>query len=239
MTSLPSGSIPAASQPRIIGSRSPDRPTPRSDQMSWWFSAAAFTVTVTQPSRSFGSGRSPSSRPISGSSASVCTAVAANMPATLVERMAPAQPRELPEVLVGSDELAPMLNREGGQVGVRHELPRCPGLKAQVPEDVPETATRADDLRMGLRTDRLGIIQCSIRGGCIWIVTPVRDDTDYPAQREIRYRVRLGTGNERVHPGTVLWMLVYLTSMGVDHHVRVDEHHQQQPPENVRCLPGG
>jgi hypothetical protein len=33
-TSLPSGSIPAASQPRIIGSRSAGSPTPRSDHTS-------------------------------------------------------------------------------------------------------------------------------------------------------------------------------------------------------------
>ncbi len=41
--------MPAASQPRIIGSAFSDRPTPRSDHRSWWLSAAALTVTVVQP----------------------------------------------------------------------------------------------------------------------------------------------------------------------------------------------
>ena len=45
ITSLPSASTPAASQPRIIGSRSAGRPTPFSDQRSWWLSAAARTST--------------------------------------------------------------------------------------------------------------------------------------------------------------------------------------------------
>ena len=54
ITSRPSGSTPAASQPKIIGSRSVARPTPRSDQTSWWFSAAAFTSTLTQPSGTAG-----------------------------------------------------------------------------------------------------------------------------------------------------------------------------------------
>jgi len=35
ITSLPSGSTPAASQPRIIGRRSAGRPMPRNDQRSW------------------------------------------------------------------------------------------------------------------------------------------------------------------------------------------------------------
>ena len=68
-TSLPSSSIPAASQPRIIGSDSSRSPTPRSDHRSWWFSEAALTVTVVQPSGTAGSGRSPTTRPASGSSA--------------------------------------------------------------------------------------------------------------------------------------------------------------------------
>ena len=58
-TSLPSSSTPAASQPRIIGSRSAGSPTPRSDQTSWWLSAAARTVTVVQPSGGTGSACSP------------------------------------------------------------------------------------------------------------------------------------------------------------------------------------
>ena len=68
-TSLPSSSYPAASQPRIIGSCSWRRPTPRSDQMSWWLSDAALTVTVVHPSGTSGSGRSPTTSPLSGSSA--------------------------------------------------------------------------------------------------------------------------------------------------------------------------
>ncbi len=50
-TSLPSSSTPAASQPRIIGSRSAVMPTPRSDHTSWWLSEVALTVTVVQPLR--------------------------------------------------------------------------------------------------------------------------------------------------------------------------------------------
>ncbi len=65
-TSLPSSSSPAASQPRIIGSASSRRPTPRNDQTSWWLSEAALTVTVVQPSGATGSGRSPTTSPSRG-----------------------------------------------------------------------------------------------------------------------------------------------------------------------------
>ena len=50
MTSLPSGSTPAASQPRTIGSCSSLMPTPCSVQRSWWLSEVARTRTVVQPS---------------------------------------------------------------------------------------------------------------------------------------------------------------------------------------------
>ena len=55
-------------------------PTPRSDQRSWWFSDDAFTLTVVQPSGTSGSGRSPTTRPASGSSAEKDSAYTANMP---------------------------------------------------------------------------------------------------------------------------------------------------------------
>src|SRR4051794_21145414 len=77
-TSLPSGSVPAASQPRIIGSASSLRPTPRSVHSSWWFSEAALTSTTVQPSVTSGSGCSPSSRPESGASLEKPVAVTAN-----------------------------------------------------------------------------------------------------------------------------------------------------------------
>ena len=69
-TSLPSSSRPAASVPRIIGSCSCLSPTPRSENRSWWFSDAALTVIVVHPSGTSGSGRSPTTRPDSGSSGS-------------------------------------------------------------------------------------------------------------------------------------------------------------------------
>ena len=78
-TSLPSSSRPAASQPRIIGSASCLRPTPRSDQRSWWLRLAALTVTVVHPSGGVGSGRSPTTRPLSGSSELKDSAYTANM----------------------------------------------------------------------------------------------------------------------------------------------------------------
>ena len=43
ITSLPSSSSPAASHPRIIGSRSAGSPTPCSEKTSWWLSDAAST----------------------------------------------------------------------------------------------------------------------------------------------------------------------------------------------------
>ena len=61
-------SIPAASQPRIIGRASSRSPTPRSDHRSWWLREAALTLTVVHPSGASGSGRSPTTRPESGSS---------------------------------------------------------------------------------------------------------------------------------------------------------------------------
>ena len=68
-TSLPSSVVPAPSQPRIIGNCSSLIPTPRSVNTSCMFRLAAFTSTVTQPSPASGSGRSPTSRADSGSSA--------------------------------------------------------------------------------------------------------------------------------------------------------------------------
>ena len=82
-TSLPSSSTPAASQPRIIGSCSSLSPTPRSDHTSWWFSDVALTVTVVHPSGTSGSGRSPSTRPASGSSEEKDSAYTANMHPTV------------------------------------------------------------------------------------------------------------------------------------------------------------
>ena len=83
MTSLPSASIPAASQPRTIGSRSWQMPTPFSVHRSWWLSEAARTETDTQPAVGTGSGRSPTSRPESGSSGLIDAAVTASIRRTL------------------------------------------------------------------------------------------------------------------------------------------------------------
>src|SRR6201995_327370 len=88
MTSLPSWSSPAASQPRIIGSRSSGRPTPRSDHRSWGFNDAALTVTVVQPSCCSGSGRSPIRRPLRGAARSWAAANTASM-----ARIMPEEPR--------------------------------------------------------------------------------------------------------------------------------------------------
>src|SRR6266508_4470098 len=82
-TSEPSGPTPEASQPRIIGSLSSDRPTPRSDHRSWWLSELALISTRTQSSGTDGSGRSPTSRPASGSSGLIRAAYAARIPGTL------------------------------------------------------------------------------------------------------------------------------------------------------------
>ena len=78
-TSVPSSSSPAASQPKIIGSRSAGSPTPRSDQRSWWFRLAARTRTETQSGGTSGSGCSPTTSPCIGSSASCDAAYTANM----------------------------------------------------------------------------------------------------------------------------------------------------------------
>src|SRR5659263_460707 len=80
-TSLPSWSSPAPSVPSTIGSRSARRPTPRRLHRSWWLSDAAFSRTVVQPSGTPGSGRSPSSKPDSGSAESMRAAVTANIAA--------------------------------------------------------------------------------------------------------------------------------------------------------------
>src|SRR5262249_16807486 len=127
--------IPAASQPRIIGSRSAGRPTPRSDQTSWWLSAVALTETVVHPAGGCGSGRSPVSRPPSGFSASMRTAETANMTTTLPEGQSRLRGRsglaegvvdpeagELPEVAVRRDELTAVLDRQRRQVGIGDQL---------------------------------------------------------------------------------------------------------------------
>src|SRR5680860_1513881 len=56
------------SLPMILGCDSSRRPTPRRDHRSWWFREAALTRTVVHPARGSGSGRSPTTRPDSGSS---------------------------------------------------------------------------------------------------------------------------------------------------------------------------
>src|SRR6266581_4923334 len=76
-------SMPAASQPRIIGNRSPLMPTPRSVHRSWWLRLTTLTSTVVQPGGGSGSGRSPITRPASGSSGNADEAYAARMGATL------------------------------------------------------------------------------------------------------------------------------------------------------------
>ncbi|CAB4658110.1 unannotated protein [freshwater metagenome] len=88
ITSLPSASIPAPSQPRIIGSNSGRSPTPFKLQMSWWFNAAARSVTSAQPSGTSGSDTSPSVRPARGFSASKDVAVTANIQMTVTDSRA-------------------------------------------------------------------------------------------------------------------------------------------------------
>src|SRR5690242_1385710 len=85
-TSPPSGPIPAASQPRIIGSWSSLSPTPRSDHRSWWLSELARTSTTAQPSGTVGSGASPTVRPASGSASLKLVAKAARIARTLTPR---------------------------------------------------------------------------------------------------------------------------------------------------------
>jgi len=81
ITSRPDSSMPAASQPRIIGSASSASPTPRSDHRSGWLSDAALTLTVVQPSGTLGSGRSLTSSAPSGFSRSIRAAKAASISA--------------------------------------------------------------------------------------------------------------------------------------------------------------
>ena len=82
ITSRPSSVTPAASQPKIIGSRSAASPTPRSDQTSWAFRPAALTSTVTQPAGTSGGSMSATRNARNGYSRSALTAQAAS---TLVE----------------------------------------------------------------------------------------------------------------------------------------------------------
>src|SRR5689334_783285 len=82
-TSPPSGPVPAASQPRIIGNWSARSPTPRSDHRSWRLSELALTSTTAQPSGTLGSGASPMVRPARGSASLRLVAKAARMPRTL------------------------------------------------------------------------------------------------------------------------------------------------------------
>ena len=67
-SSVPSSSVPAPSQPRIIGNWSGLIPTPRSVQMSCMLRLAAVTFTATQPSGTSGAGRSPTVSESSGAS---------------------------------------------------------------------------------------------------------------------------------------------------------------------------
>src|SRR5690606_30475922 len=82
-TSVPSGSVPAPSQPRIIGNCSFLIPTPRRVHTSCMFKLAALTSTVTQPSGASGSGRSPVASPANGSSGLGSVAYTANMSHTV------------------------------------------------------------------------------------------------------------------------------------------------------------
>ena len=62
MTSRPSSVTPAASQPRIMGSRSAGRPTPRSDQMSWRLRASGLHLHPDPAGGTPGGSISPTTR---------------------------------------------------------------------------------------------------------------------------------------------------------------------------------
>ncbi|SHS45726.1 Uncharacterised protein [Mycobacteroides abscessus subsp. abscessus] len=79
MTSLPSWSNPAASQPSTIGSRSAGCPTPRNVHRSCMFKDEETTRTTDHPEGGVGMGRSLSTRPASGSAALCDSATAASM----------------------------------------------------------------------------------------------------------------------------------------------------------------
>src|SRR5580693_8240742 len=236
MTGLPSGSIPAASQPRMMGSRSDEMPTPRRVHTSWWLRAAALTVTVTHPSGGTGSGRSPRSSPASGSAASTRAAVTASTEASLVEGMTPAQSGEATEVLVGGDDLAAVFQGERSEVRVGDEFAAGVGPPAQVREDAPELRTRANHMRLGLVADLVSKSKC-VRdcAGHLAVEPAVGDDADHTEHREVGDRVRLGAVDQRPHPVSVLRVPFGVTPMGVDHHVHVHEHHRHSPPGSARC----
>jgi hypothetical protein len=78
-TSSPSSVTPGGVAAEHHRQRSAGRPTPRRLHRSWWFRLAARTVTRAQPSGASGSGRSPTVRPDSGSSADWDVQVAASM----------------------------------------------------------------------------------------------------------------------------------------------------------------
>jgi hypothetical protein len=56
--------------------------------------------------------------------------------------MAPAQAGESREVAIGRDQLAPVLDRERGEVGVRHHVALRAGLRTDVAKDFPMARAR-------------------------------------------------------------------------------------------------
>lgn len=64
--------------------------------------------------------------------------------------MPPPQAGEAAEVSIAGDQLTSALERERGEVGIRHEVAACAGPDAQALEDLPVTRTRTNvhDVRL-------------------------------------------------------------------------------------------
>src|SRR5262249_23808408 len=194
-TTLPSASIPAASQPRIIGSWSSRSPTPRSDHRSWWLSALARTSTVDQPSRA-GSGCSPTPSAASGSSLLNAEAYAARMPAdaTVISTTSGTSGKVVPiTAWPGDDAVGGGRRRYGRRHRGGHprvERARHDRLAAQLVGDDRRDRVRGGDLHALRYPGRAGVQGTPEHTGkrqhvvdLVWEVNePGRDDGRVPAR---------------------------------------------------------
>src|SRR5437870_3461994 len=106
-----------------------------------------------------------------------------------IQGMAPTQAGKAAVVAVRRQPFAPRFDSEGGQVGIRNEVPSCAGLPAQAGEDLPVSIARPDRDAMRLGSHLLRERERGAERARRVEDARMRDDPYEAAQDEVRQAV--------------------------------------------------
>jgi hypothetical protein len=139
--------------------------------------------------------------------------------ASHAKRVSPSQPRKTRKVAVGGDELTAVLDRDSGEIGVRHQ--RSLDVRAQPNEDVPVVPARRDHHRAWLLDEPLTERERRWHGRGRIEDPGICDDTKKAGEDNFTQGKRLWRGRHAPEPGRVTRVLRCVLPVGVDQHVDV------------------